>query len=66
MIIYTKSRASARGAALPLYILPLFAWAQTQSLLREPVVRHVQQRVRVSPALALVLSELAGLGGLSR
>jgi hypothetical protein len=60
---YKKSRGSARGGALSPAGLPLFDWSQSRSLLEQAPVRHLVQRTRISPALALVYAELFSLGG---
>lgn len=39
----------------------LFTWSRETDLLKVPAVRAVARRVKVSPSLAAVLAELAGL-----
>jgi hypothetical protein len=40
----------------------LFDWARQNELESTPAIRAITRRVNVSPALALALAELAGLG----
>jgi len=39
----------------------LFDWAQQNELLSHPAIRSVSHRLRVSPAMAAVMAELAGI-----
>jgi hypothetical protein len=39
----------------------LFDWAQENELLSHPAIRSVARRLRVSPATASVVAELAGI-----
>lgn len=58
-------RARRNGTGLPISEPTLFDWSRDRDLLLNPLVHRVARR-GLSPALALAIVELAGLGGHER
>ncbi|GGK28222.1 hypothetical protein GCM10011322_13420 [Salinarimonas ramus] len=63
---HDRPRSARRnGTGLPLGQPTLFDWSRNRDLLSNPAVRRVARR-GLSPALALAIAELAGLGSRER
>ena len=54
---YKQRRSPRQVTARP----DLFDWARQNELLSHPAIRSVSRRLRVSPATAAVVAELAGI-----
>jgi hypothetical protein len=58
MSLSNTKRSSRKAKSCP---PDLFTWQRDTELLTNPAVRAVARRTNISPALALVVAELAGL-----
>jgi hypothetical protein len=63
---YHNSGLPGNGKAMPVSSLPLFEWAESRFALDPPAspsraVRHVARRHRLSPHIARLVAEHAGL-----